>query len=173
MKHWPLLRFIASSLHCFIASLLHCCQHCINSCRIAIKQGKTLRHICKGKDNDVYNFARETTERTNFFGNYQWNSSLHRFCALIFFFVKALRQWWQIREAMKWWNINYGKKLKQWSDEAFNAGKEIEAMKHLMLHRIASSLHCFIASSLHCFIASVAQLCILNNSWICRRMSLS
>ncbi len=26
------------------------------------------------------------------------------------------------------------------SDEAFNAGKEIEAMKRLMLHRIASSL---------------------------------
>ncbi len=30
-------------------------------------------------------------------------------------------------EAMKRY---YGKKLKQWSDEAFNAGKEIEAMKH-------------------------------------------
>jgi hypothetical protein len=30
--------------------------------------------------------------------------------------------------------------MKQWSYEAFNAGKEIEAMKHLMLHRIASSL---------------------------------
>jgi hypothetical protein len=25
------------------------------------------------------------------------------------------------------------KKIKQWSDEAFNAGKEIEAMKRLML----------------------------------------
>jgi hypothetical protein len=33
------------------------------------------------------------------------------------------------------------------------AGNEIEAMKHLMLHRIASSLY-------H-FIASVAQLCSL------------
>ncbi len=32
------------------------------------------------------------------------------------------------------------KKLKQWSDEAFNAGKETEAMKRLTLHRIASSL---------------------------------
>jgi hypothetical protein len=29
---------------------------------------------------------------------------------------------------------------KNLSDEAFNAGKEIEAMKHLTLHRIASSL---------------------------------
>ncbi len=28
-----------------------------------------------------------------------------------------------------------GKKLKQWSDKAFNAGKEIEAMKRLTLHR--------------------------------------
>ncbi len=40
-------------------------------------------------------------------------------------------------EAIKSLNVNYGKKLKQWSDEAFNAGKEIEAIK---LHRIASSL---------------------------------
>jgi hypothetical protein len=30
---------------------------------------------------------------------------------------------------------------KNLSDEAFNAGKEIEAMKRLTLHRIASSLH--------------------------------
>jgi hypothetical protein len=47
---------------------------------------------------------------------------------------------------MKRWNVNYGKKLKQWSNEAFNAGKETEAMKRLTLHRIASSLHRFIAS---------------------------
>jgi hypothetical protein len=31
------------------------------------------------------------------------------------------------------------------SDEAFNAGKEIEAMNRLTLHRSASSLHRFIA----------------------------
>ncbi len=67
--------------------------------------------------------------------------------------IKALRQWRQIREAMKQLNINYGKKLKQWSNEAFNAGKEIEAMKHLMLHCIASLLHRFIDS--------VAQLCLM------------
>jgi hypothetical protein len=36
--------------------------------------------------------------------------------------------------------------IKQRSDEAFNAGKEIDAMKRLTLHRIASSLHRFIAS---------------------------
>jgi hypothetical protein len=34
-----------------------------------------------------------------------------------------------IQEAMKRWNDNYGKKLKQWSDEVFNAGQEIEVMK--------------------------------------------
>jgi hypothetical protein len=34
---------------------------------------------------------------------------------------------------------------KNLSDEAFNAGKEIEAMKRLTLHCIASSLHRFIA----------------------------
>ncbi len=43
-------------------------------------------------------------------------------------------------KAMKWWNVKYGKKLKQSSDEAFNAGKKSEAMKRLTLHRIASSL---------------------------------
>ncbi len=88
----------------------------------------------------------EITEITDFFGNCQWNSWLHCLYALIFFFVTALRQWSQIREAMKRLNVNYGKKFKQWSDEAFNAGKEIEAMKRLTLHRLASSLHCFIAS---------------------------
>jgi hypothetical protein len=30
------------------------------------------------------------------------------------------------------------------NDEGFNAGKEIEAMKRLTLHRITSSLHRFI-----------------------------
>jgi hypothetical protein len=60
-----------------------------------------------------------------------------------FFFIKALRQWRQIREAMKRWNVKYGKKLKRWSVEAFNAGKKSEAMKRLMLHRIASLLHRF------------------------------
>jgi hypothetical protein len=55
-------------------------------------------------------------------------------------------------------NVKYGKKLKQRSDEAFNAGKESEAMKRLTLHRIASSLQRFIASSLHCFIGFSAQL---------------
>jgi hypothetical protein len=34
------------------------------------------------------------------------------------------------------------------SDEAFNAGKEIEAMKRLTLHRIASSLHRFCCPAL-------------------------
>jgi hypothetical protein len=32
------------------------------------------------------------------------------------------------------------------SDKAFTAGKEIEAMKRLTLHRIASLIHYFIAS---------------------------
>jgi hypothetical protein len=43
--------------------------------------------------------------------------------------------------------------------EVFNTGKEIEAMKHLMLHRIATSLHRFITS--------VAQLCLqLQNDFL-------
>jgi hypothetical protein len=34
------------------------------------------------------------------------------------------------------------------SDEAFNAGKEIEAIKRLTLHRIASLLHRFYCPAL-------------------------
>jgi hypothetical protein len=47
-------------------------------------------------------------------------------------------------EAMKQKNVNYSKKLEQWSNETFNAGKEIEAMKRLMLHCIASKLYRFL-----------------------------
>jgi hypothetical protein len=39
--------------------------------------------------------------------------------------------------------------LKQRSDETFNAGKELEGMKRLTLHHIASSVYCFIASREH------------------------
>ncbi len=35
----------------------------------------------------------------------------------------------QIQDTMKQENGNYGKKLKQWNDEAFNIGKETEGMK--------------------------------------------
>jgi hypothetical protein len=54
----------------------------------------------------------------------------------------------QIREAMKRYNVNNGKKLVRRSGEAFNAGKEIEAMKRLTLHSIASSLHRFCCPAL-------------------------
>jgi hypothetical protein len=132
------LHCLASSPYRFIAvntTYIHA--------KIALKLGKTLGNTyVKAKKTMFFSFATASTKITNFRGNCQWNSSLHRFYALIFFFVEAFRQWWQIREAMKRWNVDYGKKLKQWSDEAFNAGIEIEAKKHLTLHRIASSLHC-------------------------------
>ncbi len=142
------LHCLASSLHCFIAV-----NTIYVNAEIAKKQGKTLQHIRKGKYNDVLWLCCEnySTKNNDFWENCPWDSSLHRFYSFIFFFVKALRQWWQIRAAMKRWNCYYGKKLKQWSDEAFNADKEIEAIKRLMLHHIVSSLHCFIAS--------IAQLC--------------
>jgi hypothetical protein len=55
----------------------------------------------------------------------------------------------QIQEARKQYNNNYGKKLKQRSNEAFKMSKEIEVMKRLTLHRMASLLYCFIASVAH------------------------
>ncbi len=141
LKNWSdealnasLPRFIASS------SLQHC-QHYINPCINCHKTGKTFQHICKGNDDDVFRLCYGNYGNNGFFfGNCQWNSLLNCFYVLIFFSVKALRQWRQIREAMKRWNVNYGKKLKQCSNEAFNAGKEIEAMKRLTLHRITALL---------------------------------
>ncbi len=123
-------RFIASSLSTLYKSMQ----------KSPINRPKLSNTNVKAKTTMFFGFATENTEKQIFFGYGQWNSLLHRFCSLIFFIIKALRQWWRIQEAMKRWNVNYGKKLKQWSDEAFNAGKEIEAMKRLTLHRIASSL---------------------------------
>jgi hypothetical protein len=54
-----------------------------------------------------------------------------------------LRQWKQIREAIKATKRYLRQKI---SDEVFSAGKEIEAMKRLTLHRMVSLLYRFIAS---------------------------
>ncbi len=129
-----------------LASSLHRCQHYINPCRNRHKTGQNCPTQMWRQRRRYFSTLLRKIRKTNFFlGNCQWNSSLHRFCSLKLFFVEALRQWWWILEAMKRWNINYGKKLKQWSDQAFNADKDIEAMK-----RLTQSNH---------FIASVAQLC--------------
>jgi hypothetical protein len=113
-----------------LASLLHRYQRNIYvHAEITKKQGKTLEHICKGKDDDVFQLCYENYGKKWIFGEIA--TGIHRFYSLIFVFVKGLRQWRQIWEAMKRWNRYYGKKLKQCSDEAFNA-----------------SSHRFIASSL-------------------------
>ncbi len=111
-----------------------------------------------------FGLATEITEITNFFGKLPLEFIASSLLSVNIFLVKALRQWRQIREAMKRWNFKYGKKLKQWSDEAFNVGKKSEAMKRLTLHRIASSLHRFIASS--------AQLClhVCGREHFCKRI---
>jgi hypothetical protein len=140
LKNWSNEAFNASSPR-FIASSLSTLSM---SMQKLLKNRAKLSHTyVKAKTMKFFGFATETTKNYEFFGNCHWESSLHRFYALIFLFVKGLRQWWQIREAMKRWNHYYGKKLKQWSDEAFNAGKEIETMRRLTLHHITSSLHRF------------------------------
>jgi hypothetical protein len=78
-------RFIASSL-----STLYKVEE------IAIKRCMTSQHICDGR---FSSFPRKYVD--DLFLNCQSKSSFDRFYALIFFFVKALRQWRQIREAMK------------------------------------------------------------------------
>ncbi len=138
MKRLTLHHFIASSLSTLYKSM-----------QKSSKTGKKCpTQMWRQRRRCFFTLLRKIRRKKNFFWNCQWDSLLHRFCALILFVVKVLRQWWRIREAIKWWNVNYGKKLKQWSDEAFNAGKEIEAMKHLTLHRIASSLHHFCCPAL-------------------------
>ncbi len=135
-----------------LASSLHRCQHLINPYRNRqINREKRSKTYVKAKTTMFFCFATEITEITNFFWKLPLEFIASSLLSVNIFFFKALRQWRQFREAMKQWNVKYGKKSKQWSDEAFNAGKESEAMKRLTLHRIASSLHRFIASS--------AQLC--------------
>jgi hypothetical protein len=55
----------------------------------------------KAKMTKFFGLATEITKYTNFSLNCQDKSTLHRFYALILLVVKALRQWRQIREAMK------------------------------------------------------------------------
>jgi hypothetical protein len=135
MKCLTLLKNWSETLH-GLASRLHRCQYDINPCRNYRNYGNNV-----------------------FFWKLPMEFIASTLLCNDIVFVKALRQWRQIREAMKWWNVNYGKKFKQWSDEAFHAGKElkrwsvkcwqrIEAMKHLTLHRIASSLHSFCCPAL-------------------------
>ncbi len=132
-----------------LASSLHRCQHYINPCRNRHKTGQNCPNTnVKAKTTMFFDFARENTEKTNSF----WKLSME-FIALSLlcvniFFVKALRQWWQNREAMKRWNVNYGKKLKQWSVEALNA-----------------SSHCFIASSLNRFSCPALVMTCLEKLW--------
>jgi hypothetical protein len=145
LKNWSdeafnasLPRFIASSLSTIYMSMQKSPKKGQNSPTLMYRQ----RRRCFSA------LLRKLRKIMNFLGNCHRDSSLHCFYSLIFFFVNALRQWWQIWEAMKWWNCYYGKKLKQWSNEAFNTGKEIEAMKRLTLHPIASSLHRFYCPAL-------------------------
>jgi hypothetical protein len=46
----------------------------------------------KAKMTKFFRFVTENTEIQRFFFNWQRKSALHRFFALIFFFLKALRQ---------------------------------------------------------------------------------
>jgi hypothetical protein len=147
LKNWSDEAFNASSPH-FIASSLHCCQHYINPYRNRqINRAKHFKTYGKAKTTMFFGLATEITEITNFFWKLPFEFIASSLLSVNIFFVKALRQWRQIREAMKRWNVKYGKKFEQWSDEAFNAGNKTEAMKRLTLHRIALSLHRFIASS--------------------------
>jgi hypothetical protein len=139
LKRWSVSRFIAS-LHRFIASSLSTLHKSMQ--KLVLNRAK---HICEGKDDDVFQLCYGNYENNEFCWKLPMEFIASSLQCVNIFFVEALRQWRQIREAMKRWNVNYGKKLKQWSDEAFNAGKEIEAMKRLTLHRIASSLHRFTA----------------------------
>jgi hypothetical protein len=75
-------RFIASSLATLYKSMQKSLQN----------RAKLSNTYVKAKTTMFFGFATEITEITNFFGNCQWYLWLHRFYALAFFFVKALRQ---------------------------------------------------------------------------------
>ncbi len=163
MKRWSVKHFLkieamkrlmlhrlASLLHRFITVNIMCIH-----AKSSFNSAELSDTYVKAKTTKFFGFVTEIRKYNDFFKNWQSKSSLHRFFALLFFFVKALRQWRQNLgrdktlimaknqkdEAMK--RITLAKKLKR-----CNAGKEIEVMKRLMLHRIASSLHHFCCPAL-------------------------
>jgi hypothetical protein len=71
---------------------------------------KTFQDIYKGKDDDVFRLGYGNNE---FFWKLPLEFIASSLLSVNIFFVKALRQWRQICEAMKRLNVKYGKKLKQ------------------------------------------------------------
>jgi hypothetical protein len=89
------------TLHC-LASSLHCCQHNIYPCRNRIKTGQNYwQHICKGKDDYVFQLCYGKYEINEFWGKLPMEFIASSLLSVNIFFVKALRKGWQIREAMK------------------------------------------------------------------------
>ncbi len=98
----------------------------------------------------------------------QCKSSLHRFFAELFLSVKAIET-----------NLGSDKtlitaeKFKQWSDEAFNSGKEIEAIKRLTLHRFwcrdLPTASCLPKMKGSVFNSIKIKTCNLNSDTICWR----
>jgi hypothetical protein len=96
-----------------LTSSLHRCQHYINPYRNRQnKQSKTFQDICKGKDDDVFRLCYGNDGNNKFFGKLPLEFIAPSLLSVIFF-VKALRQWRQIHEAMKQGNVKYSKKFKQ------------------------------------------------------------
>ncbi len=137
LKNWNDEKFNASSLHR--------CQNYINPCRN--RQETEQNTYTKAKTMMFFGFATESREITIFFWKLPMQFIASSLLCVNISFVKALRQWRQIREAMKRWNVHYGT-------------SKIQALKRWSVKRFIASLHPFIASSLHRFIASVAQLCL-------------
>jgi hypothetical protein len=133
MKYWNIEAMKRLMLHC-LASSLHRPRYCMSSADISIQLFKTFQHIYEIKTTVFLDFAMEI--EPEYFWNCQYQSSLPCFNIFI---IKALWQLRQFREGMNWWNVNYGKNVKQWSAEEFNAGKKLKRW----------NFYCFIAS-LHC-----------------------
>jgi hypothetical protein len=111
LENWSDKAFNASSLSAFYKSMQKSPQN-------------RAKRICKGKDDNVFQLCYGHYGNNKFFGKLPMEFIASSLLCVNIFFIKALRQWRQIREAMKRWNVNFGKKLKQWSDEAFSASKE-------------------------------------------------
>jgi hypothetical protein len=59
------------------------------------------KHICEGKDNDVFRLCYGNYGNTEFFGKLPMEFIASSLLCVNIFFVKALRQWKQIWEAIK------------------------------------------------------------------------
>ncbi len=104
LKNWSNEAFNAS-LPRFIASLLSTLYMSMQ--KLPKNRAKFSQKYVRAKTMMFFSFATETMKNNKFLGKLPLGFIASSLLCITFLFVKALRQWWQIRGAMKRWNRYY------------------------------------------------------------------